>query len=878
MSALSIQPTFPIFTDIDGQPLEDGYVWIGTANLDPQTNPISVFFDAALTISAAQPIRTLSGYPANAGTPARLYVNSDYSIRVMNKNGSVVYSAPAATERYSGGVISTINASQVVYDPAGLGSVATTVQAKLRESVSVLDFGADPTGATDTTATINTALSSGAKLVRFPAGTYRIDATVVVPKDVSIVGDGAGATIFDGSQAVDANIINNAHIVSEEATYVALPTLALNANKNARTLTFVSAPNVQAGDVVCIYNPTNFSWLGTRDYYRAGEYIRVASVTGNVVELQGTLCDSYLTTAVTVYRVDDMTTCHWKGFTVIGKPNSSKPLSGVELLSAKDSSLEDIRVVRATYIGISVYLCFNVQVRQCTAEEDFAPGFGGEYGLAISNSHIVNVSGGYFYSRRHGLTIGGGSGIGRVPNRYLTIIGATIGSTGGSNAADIHGNAEYVIYSNCIVDGGFSGFGGDYQTINNCQIRGEPTEGPSGIYFSELKGFNFKIINNTITTSQAQDTGRGMLIDLGGNSIPFGAFTTRGGIMLVSNNTMLWQATGDTGLIGPMVFNNRGYVGAENISLHITNNKIVASTSSNTSRNSIQVFGAGTVPFSTVEFSGNDCQRSSGVRLNISSSAENTANVAIAHNNTIKNGLRGILFENVTDIIDIQGNTVRDVELNGIRAIGRNPTFKCKQVTVSNNTVIENSRSTTASTFTDAPLVCWYAERAFIDGNLGGSFNEQIFLTSTTGFQVGETITGGSSGATAVIYNVRSATQLDILQSRVGTFSAGETVTGSVSGATTTVAVAGVKFTEAHTLSIGDLSNFYLGQNTFINTTPTVNRFGTIDEISTFIPFPYTTTARNALPSPRTGVIIYNTTTNKLNFYNGTAWEAVTST
>lgn len=101
MSALSIQPTYPIFTDIDGQPLEDGYIWIGVANLAPIVNPITVYWDAALTIPASQPIRTRGGYPVNSGTPARLYVNSNYSIQVQNKNGSVVYSAPTATERYS---------------------------------------------------------------------------------------------------------------------------------------------------------------------------------------------------------------------------------------------------------------------------------------------------------------------------------------------------------------------------------------------------------------------------------------------------------------------------------------------------------------------------------------------------------------------------------------------------------------------------------------------------------------------------------------------------------------------------------------------------------------------------------------------------------
>lgn len=36
-----------------------------------------------------------------------------------------------------------------------------------------------------------------------------------------------------------------------------------------------------------------------------------------------------------------------------------------------------------------------------------------------------------------------------------------------------------------------------------------------------------------------------------------------------------------------------------------------------------------------------------------------------------------------------------------------------------------------------------------------------------------------------------------------------------------------------------------------------------------------TTTQRDAIASPRTGTIIYNTTTNKINFYNGSAWRAV---
>jgi len=38
----------------------------------------------------------------------------------------------------------------------------------------------------------------------------------------------------------------------------------------------------------------------------------------------------------------------------------------------------------------------------------------------------------------------------------------------------------------------------------------------------------------------------------------------------------------------------------------------------------------------------------------------------------------------------------------------------------------------------------------------------------------------------------------------------------------------------------------------------------------------YTTAKRDALTAAK-GILIYNITTNKLNFYNGTAWEVVTS-
>tara|TARA_R110002126_G_scaffold10830_7_gene49410 strand:- start:89 stop:574 length:486 start_codon:yes stop_codon:yes gene_type:complete len=93
MSALSIQPPYPAFAGADGLPLENGYIWVGTVNLNPQVNPIAVYWDAALTIPAAQPIRTTNGYPGYQGTPSRFYATTDYSIQVLDSKGSVVYTS-----------------------------------------------------------------------------------------------------------------------------------------------------------------------------------------------------------------------------------------------------------------------------------------------------------------------------------------------------------------------------------------------------------------------------------------------------------------------------------------------------------------------------------------------------------------------------------------------------------------------------------------------------------------------------------------------------------------------------------------------------------------------------------------------------------------
>ena len=83
----------------------------------------------------------------------------------------------------------------VGYQPAGNGAVSTTVQSKLRESVSVKDFGAVGDGVTDDTTAIAAAVAAvpTGGIVLFPPATYLVSTVNVTGK--SVVLSGYGSTI-----------------------------------------------------------------------------------------------------------------------------------------------------------------------------------------------------------------------------------------------------------------------------------------------------------------------------------------------------------------------------------------------------------------------------------------------------------------------------------------------------------------------------------------------------------------------------------------------------------------------------------------------------------------------------------------------------------
>jgi hypothetical protein len=96
--SVAIAPPFPVYTGLDGDPLDGGKIYVGTANLDPVTNPVQLYWNEALTITAAQPIRTSGGYPVRNGTPSNIYTGAGtFSITVKDAQDVTVFTAASVS-------------------------------------------------------------------------------------------------------------------------------------------------------------------------------------------------------------------------------------------------------------------------------------------------------------------------------------------------------------------------------------------------------------------------------------------------------------------------------------------------------------------------------------------------------------------------------------------------------------------------------------------------------------------------------------------------------------------------------------------------------------------------------------------------------------
>jgi hypothetical protein len=174
------------------------------------------------------------------------------------------------------------------------------VTSKLQESVSVLDFGADPTGITDSTTAIQNAINAvktAGGRVYLPVGNYKTSSPILLYTNVSIYGDGINTTFITkttntvgttGSIAAPARsgvndnynvdaIISIVHPVSDYAYYASIKGLYLSGGASSPNTYGIYWPRSSQCTFADLYinNVTygtyaNDAWMNTLDRVTIG--------------------------------------------------------------------------------------------------------------------------------------------------------------------------------------------------------------------------------------------------------------------------------------------------------------------------------------------------------------------------------------------------------------------------------------------------------------------------------------------------------------------------------------------------------------------------------------------------------------------------------
>lgn len=195
MTYFPVQPRYSVYIDSLGDPLDDGYIYLGKANLDPTVYPAKASWDEAGLYPITFPVRTMNGYPLRDGTPAQMYLNfadnTEYSVLINDEDGVEVFSSTTGLIGY--------------FPSTGAGGDADTLEGHPASYFAVDSLAAHLAGAETFTGSkthsANLFLSNGIPLQSYDSNpTARTLA--LLSSNIIYVGDAAMPLVFRSSSNI----------------------------------------------------------------------------------------------------------------------------------------------------------------------------------------------------------------------------------------------------------------------------------------------------------------------------------------------------------------------------------------------------------------------------------------------------------------------------------------------------------------------------------------------------------------------------------------------------------------------------------------------------------------------------------------------------
>jgi Pectate lyase superfamily protein len=355
------------------------------------------------------------------------------------------------------------SANAIGYTPAGTGAVATTVQAKLRETVSVKDFGAVGDGVTDDTAAIVAALAavSAGDTIYFPDGEYLTTASIVVDKSVNFVGSGQARIVSDASKILDIT----------PASAVLTTTLNGATSAGARTITLASVAGISAGQILVLEDSATLWPYDPRAGCFYGEVNIIASVNSGTsqVTLEWPTATNY-NTGISVKVWAPIENLRVENLYFERKTKTSNTASGITTYALKNAYFVNCTFEGFGAVCIQDSYSSHTRINGCSFLNTWYTGVGLGYGVLTVGSVHTLVSNCRSYNARRCVDFSGS-----IPSRYGLAVGcmaiADYAYTD-TTAFGTHGTAQYCTFKSCTSSAARTGFilrGADL-TVDGCSV------------------------------------------------------------------------------------------------------------------------------------------------------------------------------------------------------------------------------------------------------------------------------------------------------------------------------------------------------------------------------------------------------------------------
>ncbi len=455
-----------------GRPVANGKLYVGIIDLDPEIpanqKQISIIQENGTPVQVAQPLSLSSGgVPVYNNSPATVTVTGDYSLKIVDKNDAQVYYIPniSTNEQDVPIVINTMSvlrttegtfsnqisillgyntigdngnghfywdSTSTETDNSGTIIKVTGVDTgrwkrlQAEDSLNADWFGADSTGVLDSSSALTSALSLGKVVSLTSSGTYLVNSAVTTSNNYQHI-EGNGATI-DGTGSTDLIFLDLGGSVGASA---ALTTSITEGDTSIVT----SLSGLEENDIILIRSTDPFEGAtGLK-----GELAEVKSVSGTTITLMKRTYDGYTNSTTTIEKINAPKVIV-KNLKIV---RSSNVAMGIHIQYARDIEVKNCDVTGCRYTCIDIRYVYGGLMTNNYTSDGWYSGTTNSYGIALSDSQMIDVISNRLFDARHGITHGGTYVV-----RDVKIIDNYVDNTralAAGHALDFHTNAEYVL-------------------------------------------------------------------------------------------------------------------------------------------------------------------------------------------------------------------------------------------------------------------------------------------------------------------------------------------------------------------------------------------------------------------------------------------------